>query len=390
MTQTGNATTATDPSTRLASEPVTGGTIRRSAEQVLDDVPFFGRMVPDPAARKQLLDSLVQVPLPEAIARELARAQDAYPETYLHLVRTAIIAAWLGRTPTLTRCDVTLAATAGLLHDLGMLRVDRQILDPDHVLTPEQRRQLYAHPLLSAKLMGQHDGYDAQLVRAVAEHHECLDGSGYPRNLVGDAISPLGQILSLAQVVAAMFAPGRGSLEMRLSVLLRMTSNRFDAAMAMQILSALKPHLDVMSVELQLLDNPIPHLCEITRLLRQWPLKLDDDAELPAARAAAMVALATHAAQIQRVLAGVGAVPEQLELLQGGAQDDALQAELSLLTREASWQLCTLARETRRRWQVQADEVHPVPLAQWLCQVDNLVADVSRPPPGGAAARHAG
>ena len=71
--------------------------------------------------------------------------------------------------------------------------------------------------------------------RAVGKHQECLDGCGYPRGLAGDAISPLGRLPSLSQVVAAMFAPGRSAPEMRLSVLLRMTCHHCDHAMPEQL-----------------------------------------------------------------------------------------------------------------------------------------------------------
>jgi hypothetical protein len=357
---------------------VTGDTIRQTAEQILQDVPFFGRMAKDAKSRAPLLDAISQVALPDAVARALAQACDTRHEIYLHLVRTAITAAWLSRTPALTRCDIAMAAAGGLLHDIGMLQVDPQILEPDSSLNQEQRRQLYAHPLVSTSTLENQGVYPAEVVRAVGEHHECLDGSGYPRNLAGDAISPLGKILSLAQVVAAMFAPGRSSPEMRLSVLLRMTWHRYDNAMAMQVLALVKPHLDVMSVELQLLEDPIAHLIEIHRLLRQWPLRLDGSGgNVTPQRLAALETLAVNAVQMQRVLAGVGAVPEQLRLLSGDAQDDALLAELTLLTREASWQLGTLARQTRRRWHAQPGEEYPSALRRWLLEADALADAVS-------------
>lgn len=380
MTQSAQAKTASDRAGSDSDGRVDGETIRASAEQILDDIPFFGRMAGGDEARSRMLDVLAQVPLPDAVARQLALACDTRHEVYLHLVRTAITAVWLARTPALTRCDTAMAAAAGLLHDIGMLQVDAQILDPDHVLNREQRRQLVAHPLLSTAILERLAVYPAEVIRAVGEHHECLDGSGYPRNLAGDAISPLGKILALAQVVAAMFGPGRSSPEMRLSVLLRMTWHRYDNTMGMQVLSMLKPHLDVMSAEMHLLEDPIATLCEIDRLLRQWPLPLDGAGNPSAGRRAGMETLSANAAQIRRVLAGVGAVPSQLVLLEGHSKDNALQVELTLLTREACWQLGTLARQTHRRWHAQPDEDYPPAMQRWLTEVESVVASVSGTP----------
>ena len=361
---------------------ISGATIRATAEQILEDTPFFARMAPQARTRNQLLDALAEVPLPAPIALQLTVAQDVHHEVYLQLVRAALVATWLARTPALPRCDPAMAAAAGLLHDIGMLHVDPEILAPDSALTPERRRELYLHPLLATTLLARHGVYPPEVVRAVGEHQECLDGSGYPRGLAGDAISPLGKLLSLAQVVAAMFAPGRSSPEMRLSVLLRMTWHRYDNAMAMQVLSLLKPHLDVMSAELQLLDDPITHLCNIDQLLRQWPMQPGPASRLTPARSQALATLATYAAQMRRVLAGVGAVPEQLQLLTQDVQDDALLGELTLLTREACWQLGTLAQQCRRRWQLEPHETFPPVLQQWLDAVGALVRAVSGMAPG--------
>lgn len=350
--------------------------ICEAAAAIMDDVPFFGRMASTARERAQMLDTLAAVPVPGPVATFLTVAHELQQEIWLDLVRTALTAVWLARTPALARCEPVHAAAAGLLHDIGMLPLDPQMMDPDHVLTGSQRRQLYTHPQVAAAWIRQSGAYPEAVLRAVAEHHECADGSGYPRGLAGDAISPLGRILSLAQVVAAMFAPGRSSPEMRLSVLLRMTWHRYDNAMGMQVLSLLKPHLDVMSADLRLMEDPITHLIEIDRLLRQWPMSLDKGAPLTPERVRVMEQMAGHAQQMRRVLAGVGAVPEQLALLAGEEQDDALRAELTLLTGEALWQLRTLARQTRRGWQLQETETLPAALGTWLDGVDRLHAEV--------------
>ena len=345
-------------------------TLRRSAEDVMRDLPFFGRMAADDQTRKMLLNVMETVPLPDAMAFQLTVARDVRPEICQHLVRTALVAAWLARTPLISRYDVLMAAAGGLLHDIGMLHIDPLLLRPDHVLNPEQRRQLYSHPLLSTILLERHHQYSSDVVRAVGEHHESLDGSGYPRNLSADAISPLGKILALSQVVAAMFAPGRNAPEMRLSVLLRMNTHRYDNTMSMQIVGFLKPQLDVMGAEIGRMDDPMGLLREIDRLLCQWPLDPAGIGAVTAPRLETLALIGRQAVQLRRSLAGVGAVPDQLDQLGTATLDDTVLTELTLLTREAVWQLRTLGSQARRRWQPQPDEKFPGPLQQWLDAVD--------------------
>ena len=366
-----------------SSSTVKGETLKNSAEAIMRDTPFFGRMASDDKTRKILLNVIETIPLPDAMAFQLTVARDVRPEIYLHLLRTALTAAWLTRTPMGSRFDLGMAAAGGLLHDVGMLHVDPLLLQPERTLNRNQRRQLYSHPLVSTALLERHHQYSRDVVRAVGEHHEYLDGSGYPRNLSGDAISPLGKILSLSQVVAAMFAPGRGAPEMRLSVLLRMNTHRYDSTMAMQVVALLRPQLDVMGAEIPRLEDPVGLLGEIDDLVGQWPLNIEAQLVANDARRSALGLLANHAIQIRRALAAVGAVPDQLSQLGDAALDEAVSIELTLLTHEAAWQLRALARQTRQRWRLLASEQFPDQLQSWLDEVEAFATRVS-----GVAATH--
>ena len=68
-----------------------------------------------------------------------------------------------------------MAVAAGPLHDIAMLHVDPQILDPDTALTPRQRRQWHPHPLVSTAMVARHDVYPPAVGRAVGKHQECLE-----------------------------------------------------------------------------------------------------------------------------------------------------------------------------------------------------------------------
>lgn len=359
---------------------VNGDALKRVAAVVMDGLPFFGRLAPDAATRTLFLNVIETVPLPQAMALQLTVARDVRPEIFLHLVRTALVAIWLvNHAGGASRYHLGTAASAGLLHDIGMLHVDPVLLQPSQQLNREQRRALYAHPLLSNALIERHHQYPRAVIRAVAEHQEHLDGSGYPRNLTGDAISTLGRVVCLAQVVAAMFAPGRSAPEMQLSVLLRLNSDRYDPVMSAQILSQVQPQHDVLSAAVVWLDQPVMLLTEIDAILAQLPLQLGTEHALTPARRAGLLLVAQHGLQLRRALAGVGAAPAQLAQLADAVHDPTVQTELALLAGEASWQLRTLGREARRRWRSEADGHYPVPMQQWLDRIDAVVAAIADP-----------
>ena len=358
-----------------SANALTGDSLRADAERILDSVALFGRMAPDNKSRDLFLNALQTMPLPAPMALQLTIARDIHPSIFQHLLRTALTAAWLSKTPLLSRFDVSAAAMAGMLHDIGMLHIDPRLMQPSKTLNREQRRQLYAHPLVSTALIERHHQYPKEVVRAVREHHEYLDGSGYPRNLSGDAISPLARILAIAQVVAAMFSTDQPGAELRLSVLLRMNTHRFDAPLAMQVIGLLRPKDDMLLMEVDHSEKPLQLLQKINAAMDEWPAQLLQNADLSKGRQEQLLKLGAQLLDIRRSLAKVGAAPDQLAQL-GDALDDDILIEVGLISREAAWQLRTLARQTRSRWQLADTENYPESLATWISKVQTMVRPV--------------
>lgn len=357
-----------------ASNAVTGESLRRDAEATLAHLPVYARMGDNPKTRALILDAIKAMPLPGPMALQLTMARDLHPAVYQHLLRTALAAAWLTISPLVPRFDVNAAAMAGMLHDIGMLHVDPVLIDSGSPPTREQQRQLFAHPLVSTALIERHHQYPKEVVRAVREHHEFLDGSGYPRNLMGEAISPLGRRLALAQLMSATLTRQASAPEMRLSVLLRINTQRYDPACVAQILALLKPESSAESFAY--VPEPIKVLNTLFELLAQWPAELAEQPNRTTHQRDDLQALGSQAARVQRGLANAGLAPDQLALL-GEDLDDTVRLEMSLLIRESAWQLRTLGRQARRRWTMDnPPEAAPDALHAWADAVEAAVTDV--------------
>jgi len=214
---------------------VTGAELRASAEAAMARLPFFGLMGTAGRVRSMLLQSIEAIPLPVPVAFHLALARETRPAVFEHGILMALLCAHLVREGGAPIHDMTVAATAGLLHDLGMLHIDAALFDTGNRLSADELRPLYAHPVTSSMLIARFHEYPSSVARAVLEHHESMDGSGYPRGLTGDAISPLGRLLSLCEVVTAMFDGERERPEQRVSLLLRVSPRRFDPALVPSI-----------------------------------------------------------------------------------------------------------------------------------------------------------
>ena len=227
-----------------------------------------------------------------------------------------------------------------------------------------QRRHLYSHPLVSVMVLERHHGYPAELLRAVLEHRECLDGSGYPRGLAGDGIGRWGRILGLSTLVATLAGTGAA----RLSVVLRMNRHRYDVQLVTVIQQAIAGLGGAAPVDG---PDPLASLREVERLLSAWPA--EPPPELSPDRQAACRWLQQQCAQTLGVLADTGVAHDALARLEAEAMDGDARAELGLIAHEAAWQLRVVVRQARRHIR-DSEAALPPWLLDWLADADRLCA----------------
>lgn len=91
---------------------------------------------------------------------------------------------------------------AAMLHKLGMLLLPSQLYQKKTTLTPKELQVIRTHPVISYKTLKAAE-FQVPIYIAILEHHENIDGSGYPRKLKGDKISLYGKILAVASAYAA-------------------------------------------------------------------------------------------------------------------------------------------------------------------------------------------
>jgi hypothetical protein len=362
----------------VSSQPaVNGHALRKGIEDLASQTPFFGRMLEDRETRDILLDAVERIHLPDPIAFHLTMAKDLRPTLYQHLLSTTLTASWLAVVSGMSRLQLRIAATAGLLHDIGMLHLDPRLLEYKSGINRSQHRQLVSHPLVSSALIERHKEYPREVVQAVMEHHEFLDGSGYPRNLREDNLSPCGKLMALTELVTGAFAPDREVPELRLSILLRMNTHRYDGKLSEKVLALLRPQ-EASVDSLTLLDDPISCLLEIQQVLSAWPEDRIASVQIPQEQKKNLLPITAQALKLSRNLAQAGAAPAQLEQLGQESLDPYLQAELTLLTSEAAWQLRALARQVRRQWRAEGDQTTEQKLLDWLTSVDAAISRTTR------------
>ena len=362
----------------VEAEPsVDGKVLREAALAAIERWPFFARMAPAGRTREIVLGSIAAVALPKPVALHLMLARDTRPALFEHSILMALLCAHLAREGGASLHDIGQAAAAGLLHDMGMLHIDPDLLDSDERLTGDRLRPVYVHPLTSSMLIGRFADFPKEIARAIVEHHELLDGSGYPRGLAGNAISPLGRMLSLAEVVTAMFDGAREHPEQRVSLLLRISPRRYDATLVPSIHRLLRAAPAPEAGAGGPPERSIARLLRLADELGRWrEMSAQLERELDGPHAALLQSVNEQNATLQRMLYEAGITRDQLGALGSDLGDDgAVGVELWALAEELLWQLHAAANQLKRRWQATEPPLpHPDALAAWLKSVDSLDA----------------
>lgn len=184
-----------------------------------------------------LLDAVGQLPLHSAVQLLLTTVHATRPEVYQHALASMALAGALSATAGHARFDLRLSLLAGLLHDLGEMYLDPRYLDGSQPLDAQGYRHVVTHPLIGRMLLHKLTDYPAALAEAVAEHHERLDGTGYPARRRADVVSPLGRLQAVVEATLGMVASPQAPLSCA-ALALRMVPGEFDDGFSSVLVNA--------------------------------------------------------------------------------------------------------------------------------------------------------
>ena len=123
--------------------------------------------------------------------------------TYAHCLNVSLICNVFGRWLDFSSEDVELLTLAGLLHDIGKIKIPSTIIQKPAKLSTEEFKVIKTHTIEGYNLV-KNLPIDDRIKNAILMHHEKCDGSGYPLGLTGDKIDSFAKIVSIADVYDAM------------------------------------------------------------------------------------------------------------------------------------------------------------------------------------------
>ncbi|MFZ0255500.1 MAG: HD domain-containing phosphohydrolase [Gammaproteobacteria bacterium] len=307
-----------------------------------------------------------------AMQNKLTVAYRQRPELFAHSLQVALVARLLGEQLRLDVEELDVVTTAGLFHDIGELHCDPAIFASKVRLTAEQHRHIRAHPITGYLIVKEMQNYPPLISRAVFEHHERLDGSGYPRGVQDRELCRPGKILSLVEFAVGLAQ--KNTLD-DLHTALKLSADKFDreAVGALTALLGARQQREESRCDARELRNTLDTL---NRILSDWPKVGENGSSATEEPVRAFIAASVDTLQRNLVQAGLppDGDPEGLDLF---GDDPTLFQELDSVLREALYQIRQTIRETALRWPEfvpTAAAAPPAGLSAWLMETEQRLA----------------
>lgn len=176
---------------------------KKIVEQAMHDVRM-GREINADAVNRVVTEMADSILRNEDALTSLSRLKSFDEYTFFHSVNTSILALALGRKLDMDRTALEQLGIGSLLHDIGKTKVPLEVLNKPGRLDPSEYEIIKQHALRGAEILSQMTGVQDEIVRPALEHHERVDGTGYPFGRTKRDLSLFGLISSVVDIYDAI------------------------------------------------------------------------------------------------------------------------------------------------------------------------------------------
>ncbi len=163
----------------------------KNIQKKAEDFLYKKKLFESPSMRNRTIDTIIHT-LHEKNKREEA-----------HSHRVSIISEKIGKALNLSDSDVKELKNMGLLHDIGKIALDENVLNKTGKLTDEEWESIKKHPEIGYRILSTVNEM-SEIAEYVLSHHEKWDGSGYPRGIAEEEIPLMARIITIADSFDAM------------------------------------------------------------------------------------------------------------------------------------------------------------------------------------------
>ncbi len=209
----------------------------------------------DTQAAKDVVSSCVDSLLrnPSALMW-MAKIKHVDEYTMEHCLNVCILAIAFGRHLRLDEEELVKLGTGGMLHDVGKMQIPSEIINKPAKLSEEEFAEMRRHPEIGRSLLMKSQGSMSYAVDVALNHHEQMDGKGYPRGLFAKELSQYSRIIAIVDAFDAMtsdrcYDAARSTLD-ALKEIYRERGKQFDEELALEFIQLMGPYPPGTIVEL--------------------------------------------------------------------------------------------------------------------------------------------
>lgn len=198
----------------VAAEPANPGKDSGSTEKIIDETVlqatelFNGiretKQVPLAELRKHVIPMIHEVAQTSQLISLFSNLQAKDDYTYRHNIAVGVMSNLLGTWMGLERQELLQLTTAALLHDAGKMLVPDEILNKPGKLTDEEYNLMKNHTVFGYDMLKKTVGINYRQALVALQHHERMDGSGYPLGIKRESIDLFSRIVAVADIFHAM------------------------------------------------------------------------------------------------------------------------------------------------------------------------------------------
>ncbi len=159
-----------------------------------------------------------------------------------------------------------------LIHDLGMSQMPRPVMEKDTTLVFKEKAKIKEHVEVGLRMLHRLRVEDLEIVACMQQHHERLDGSGYPKGLKGDDVSELSRVCAVADSFCSMVAQRyyhEAQNPLQAALILLESPEKYDVDCCRRLLS----FLIKASPKLQAVFKDKAKVAELRARARRWARK---------------------------------------------------------------------------------------------------------------------
>jgi len=154
---------------------------------------------------EEIVDDMVEsiVRNPDALMW-VARLREQDIGAYGHGLQVSVYLTAFGRHLGFPKTHLAILAQVGLLLDIGKIRLPKDLLQKQGRLAPEEFEAVKAHVQHGLDVLGSTPNFHPEVIEGIAQHHERMNGSGYPKALMGEEIGVIGRMAGIVDCFSAL------------------------------------------------------------------------------------------------------------------------------------------------------------------------------------------